>query len=145
MENSGGDGASTDLDGGKEWDKDNEVGREEWMMTIGDGKAVEALDGSFGKERKFAAGKQASQAARQLQQVRVLAFVFMGVCVCVCLSLSIFLLPTLTNPPLSLSCTHTHTHTHRKRPQSQLQHERSQKTQPCPLHSTQPKQRGVRV
>ncbi len=42
-------------------------GREEWMLTPGDSKAMAALEGSFGKQRKFAAGKQASQAAQALQ------------------------------------------------------------------------------
>jgi len=64
--------AGAEGDGGEGQTYTNEVGREEWMMTVGDGKAVDALDGSsssssFGKERKFAAGKQASQAAKQLQ------------------------------------------------------------------------------
>jgi len=45
----------------------NEVGREEWMMSVGDGKALNMLEGTFGKERKFAAGKQANQAAASLQ------------------------------------------------------------------------------
>ena len=42
-------------------------GREEWMLTPGESKAFDALEGTFGKTREFKKGKQASQAAKALQ------------------------------------------------------------------------------
>ncbi len=65
------DALSTDLPEGL--DVPATEGREEWMLTPGESKAFDALEGTFGKTREFKKGKQASQAAKALQAKKAAA------------------------------------------------------------------------